>query len=125
METFTRMFYTIEEAAELLQVHKNTLYNQIRAGKIDHYRVGNQIRITARELEKKLRVPAEDPEPVDTSLSFRTVDNAKRLASVLDQSADPRTLQHLAELLRYYPSQLETDIHDLAAVVGAVKKPED
>lgn len=57
MATFTQEFYTIPEAANLLRVHENTLYNLVRSKKIEHYRVGNQIRITATELEK-LKVPA-------------------------------------------------------------------
>ena len=61
MSDFERPFYTIPEAAELLRVHENTLYNLVRKKKIDHYRIGNQIRITAAELEK-LFVPAEPNE---------------------------------------------------------------
>ena len=61
MSDFERPFYTIQEAAELLRVHENTLYNLVRKKKIDHYRIGNQIRITAAELEK-LFVPAEPNE---------------------------------------------------------------
>ena len=58
MGDFTKIFYTIEEAAELFRVHKNTIYALVRSKKLEHYRVGNQIRITAKELEKKLKVPA-------------------------------------------------------------------
>ena len=61
MSDFERPFYTIPEAAKLLRVHENTLYNLVRKQKIDHYRIGNQIRITAAELEK-LFVPAEPNE---------------------------------------------------------------
>ena len=61
MADFEKAFYTIPEAAELLRVHENTLYNLVRKKKIDHYRIGNQIRITAAELEK-LFVPAEPDE---------------------------------------------------------------
>ena len=56
---FTKEFYTIKEAAELLRVHENTIYTLVRSKQIEHYRVGNQIRITAAELEK-LKVPAEN-----------------------------------------------------------------
>lgn len=59
MADFNKEFYTVPEAAELLRVHENTLYNLVRGKKIEHYRIGNQIRITARELEK-LKVPAEN-----------------------------------------------------------------
>ena len=56
---FTKDFYTIKEAAELLRVHENTIYTLVRSKQIEHYRIGNQIRITAAELEK-LKVPAEN-----------------------------------------------------------------
>lgn len=58
MGNFDRAFYTIPEAAELLRVHENTLYKLVRNKKIDHYKVGAQIRIAAAELER-LKVPAE------------------------------------------------------------------
>lgn len=58
MSDFNQLFYTIDEAAEVLKVHKNTIYNLVRSKKIEHYRVGNQIRITAKELER-LKVHAE------------------------------------------------------------------
>ena len=58
MSDFERPFYTIQEAAELLRVHENTLYNLVRKKKIEHYKIGVQIRITAAELER-LKVPAE------------------------------------------------------------------
>lgn len=56
---FTQEFYTIKEAAEILRVHENTIYTLVRSKQIEHYRIGNQIRITAAELEK-LKVPAEN-----------------------------------------------------------------
>ena len=55
MADFEKAFYTIPEAAQLLRVHENTLYTLVRKKKIDHYRIGNQIRITAAELEKLMR----------------------------------------------------------------------
>ena len=57
MSDFDRPFYTVPEAAELLRVHENTLYNMVRRGEIEHYKVGKQIRLSAAELEK-LKVPA-------------------------------------------------------------------
>lgn len=56
---FTKPFYTVPEVAELLQVHENTIYNLVRKKKIEHYKVGAQIRISAAELER-LKVPAEN-----------------------------------------------------------------
>lgn len=61
MSDFNKAFYTIPEAAELLRVHENTLYRLVRAKKIEHYKVGVQIRISAAELER-LKVPAEPTE---------------------------------------------------------------
>lgn len=52
MSDFEKIFYTIDEAAELLRVHRNTIYALVRSKQIEHYRVGNQIRITAKELER-------------------------------------------------------------------------
>ena len=60
MSDFDRLFYTIPQAAELLQVHENTIYKLVRSKKSSHYRVGNQIRITAAELER-LKVERETP----------------------------------------------------------------
>ena len=50
MSDFDRPFYTIPEAAEKLRVHENTLYNMVRRGEIEHYKVGKQIRLSAAEL---------------------------------------------------------------------------
>lgn len=61
MSDFDRPFYTVPEAAELLRVHENTIYRLIRSKKIEHYKVGVQIRIAAAELER-LKVPAERDE---------------------------------------------------------------
>ena len=52
MGDFARAFYTVPETAELLRVHENTIYNMVRRGEIEHYKVGAQIRISAAELER-------------------------------------------------------------------------
>ena len=52
MSDFDRPFYTIPQAAEKLQVHENTLYNMVRRGEVEHYRVNKQIRIATAELER-------------------------------------------------------------------------
>lgn len=59
MSDFERPFYTVPEAADLLRVHVNTVYRLIRERKIEHYKIGAQIRIAAAELER-LKVPAEN-----------------------------------------------------------------
>ena len=65
MSDFERPFYTVPEAAEILRVHENTIYRLIRSKKIEHYKVGVQIRISAAELER-LKVPAEPQEDSPT-----------------------------------------------------------
>lgn len=52
MSDFDRPFYTVPEAAEKLRVHENTIYNMLRRGQIEHYKVGAQIRIATSELER-------------------------------------------------------------------------
>ena len=59
MSDFEKPFYTVPEAAAILRVHENTIYRLIRAKKIEHYKIGAQIRISPAELEK-LKVPAAD-----------------------------------------------------------------
>ena len=56
---FEKAFYTVPEVAQLLQVHENTIYNLVRKKRIEHYKVGAQIRISAAELER-LKVPVEN-----------------------------------------------------------------
>lgn len=60
---FTKQFYTIEEAAEILNLHPNTLYKLCRAGKLGAYKGGNgkkaPWRIPGQGLEG-LRVPEPD-----------------------------------------------------------------
>lgn len=60
MSDFDRPFYTIPEAAEKLQVHENTIYNMLRRGEIEHYKIGKQHRIAASELER-LKVERKTP----------------------------------------------------------------
>lgn len=52
-------FYTVEQAAELLQVHPNTVYRLLNQKKISYYAVGVQKRIPVSEIER-LKVPADD-----------------------------------------------------------------
>ena len=55
---FSQEFYTVPEAAAVLKVHENTIYNLLRKKRIEHYRVGKQIRIAAAELGR-LKVERE------------------------------------------------------------------
>ncbi len=44
-------FYTIDEFAELTKVSPNTIRNMVKAGKIDYYRIGRQVRIPPESIE--------------------------------------------------------------------------
>lgn len=46
----SKEFYTIEEAAELLKVHSNTIRNNIKNGNLKAFKIGLQWRIPRREL---------------------------------------------------------------------------
>lgn len=72
MSDFAKPFYTVPEAAEIFQVHENTVYNMIRKKKIEHYKVGSQIRISAAELER-LKVPAEQ-----SLIEFRRINLSRK-----------------------------------------------
>ncbi len=45
-------FYTVEQVAELLQVHWQTVLNYIKAGKLDAVRLGKGYRISKVALDK-------------------------------------------------------------------------
>lgn len=47
-------FMTIKEVAELLQLNKMTIYRYVKAGKIEAYRVGKDLRIKRDDFEKFL-----------------------------------------------------------------------
>lgn len=63
MSDFDRPFYTVDEAAEKLKVHENTIYSMLKRKEITYYKVGRQKRIPASEFEK-LKVPAEKKEDI-------------------------------------------------------------
>lgn len=47
-------FLTVDETAELLRVHRNTVYRWVREGRLPSSRIGKQWRIPRRALEKLL-----------------------------------------------------------------------
>ena len=57
---FTRKFYTIQEAAEILRVHENTIYRLCRSGKLGAYKTSNGHRSAWKipgDMLEALRVP--------------------------------------------------------------------
>lgn len=44
--------YTLKQVAELLQVSKQTIYNYIKAGKLQATKTGKEYRITDEQLEQ-------------------------------------------------------------------------
>lgn len=48
-------FYTVEEVAELLKVHPNSIRNFIREGRIKRIKFGQAVRIPKGEIEKLMK----------------------------------------------------------------------
>lgn len=48
-------FYTVEQVAELLQVHWQTVLNYIKNGKLKALRLGKGYRITKEDLDKFIK----------------------------------------------------------------------
>lgn len=49
-EATTKRYYTVEEAAAILRISKNTAYEWVRAGELKSLRCGRTIRILATAL---------------------------------------------------------------------------
>lgn len=45
---------TMEETAEMLNVHYNTIRNWVRDGKIGYFKLGGVVRIPKEEIEKRI-----------------------------------------------------------------------
>lgn len=45
---------TMEETAEMLNVHYNTIRNWVRDGKIRYFKLGGVVRIPKEEIEKRI-----------------------------------------------------------------------
>lgn len=52
------VWLTPDDAAERLQLHRNSIYEAIRANKLRHARIGRRIRIREAWLDDLLTVPA-------------------------------------------------------------------
>lgn len=49
------LFLTVIEAAELLAVHRNTVMNQIRSGRLQAHKIGREWRISKDAILEMLR----------------------------------------------------------------------
>ena len=56
-----RPAYTVDQAAELLQLHKVTVRDWVRSEPGNAARLGRSIRIPSSELDRLLSVPASTP----------------------------------------------------------------
>lgn len=76
-------FATVEEAAEILQVHTNTIYRAIKAGKIPVVKVGAQLRIPHSFFQAST-VDADDDmvdfDPAEAELFAESDDDYLKLA---------------------------------------------
>lgn len=61
MEELTETFYTVQEAADLLKVHYQTVRNWIRSGEIRVIKIGRSYRIPKSEIENRLTAGENTP----------------------------------------------------------------
>ena len=54
MEELTETFYTVQEAADLLKVHYQTVRNWIKSNEIRAVKIGRSYRIPKSEIEHRL-----------------------------------------------------------------------
>ena len=47
-------FYTMKQIAEMMNVHPNTVQKWVSAGKLQHYKIGQSVRIRKEDLESFL-----------------------------------------------------------------------
>jgi putative molybdopterin biosynthesis protein len=53
-------FYTVQEVADSLNVHPNTIRNWVNSGELKSYKLGNTLRISKEDLEKFLEKNKQD-----------------------------------------------------------------
>ena len=49
----TKLYYSLDEAGEILGVHRNTVKNRIKAGELEAVKIGRQWRIPKESLQFK------------------------------------------------------------------------
>lgn len=55
VKLFPKPFYTVQELASILQVHRHTIENWIKGGKIQAVKIGKAYKIPQTELVKLMR----------------------------------------------------------------------
>ena len=50
---------TVQEVAEFLRLHQNTIYHQIETGELPYFRIGKSIRFSREQVEKHLYMNEE------------------------------------------------------------------
>lgn len=73
--------YTVSETAAILRIHRVTLYNEIRAGRIRPTRIGKRKRFTQQEIQRYLDAGQDEPktrrQPVQRKQAAPRPDTAK------------------------------------------------
>lgn len=80
--------YTVEEVAKLLKVSKLTVYDLIKKGELEAYRVGRQMRIEGMELEK-YKQRGREGGAAETRLAEQSAPAAERSSQIVISGQDP------------------------------------
>ncbi|WP_285769060.1 helix-turn-helix transcriptional regulator [Peribacillus sp. SI8-4] len=88
--------YTIEEVAQLLKVSKLTIYDLVKKGELPVFRVGRQMRMDAKDLEKYI---ATSKSPAFTSAAGPPNRNEAKEASPLVISGQDMVLDLLGQYI--------------------------
>ena len=76
---------TVQDVADILKIAKNTVYELVKRGELNSYKVGRKVRFTLEDVEfyiensKKIQIPREKE---NTALSDLYADNLGGLAKV-------------------------------------------
>lgn len=81
--------YTVEEVASLLKVSKLTVYDLIKKGELEAYRVGRQMRIDQRTLDAYKQQGREGSTAQTTTASNNGNSGAKRSGQIVISGQDP------------------------------------
>jgi excisionase family DNA binding protein len=54
------MVYTLKDVASILQCGYGLVYRMVRSGQLESFKVGNNYRVTAQQLEKYIKNSSEE-----------------------------------------------------------------